>query len=173
MSAGVGAAPMVAPGRAIRSAADSLNAVEHVQFIWLGHNYCWYDDGWNGPGWYWCGPIHDVQALAGAAATAGIIGMVDIPAAGRVGGHPGGGGGHPGGGGGHPGGGGGHPGGGGGHPGGGGGHPAAVGAVVIPVAVVRAADIPAVEAAAAVIPVVVAAAAAAGSISLTDASSKG
>ena len=18
-------------------------------------NYCWYDDGWNGPGWYWCG----------------------------------------------------------------------------------------------------------------------
>jgi len=20
-----------------------------------GHNYCFYDNGWNGPGWYWCG----------------------------------------------------------------------------------------------------------------------
>ncbi len=54
VGASVGAAPMVAP-RAIRDAADSLNMVERAQFIWLGHNYCWYDDGWNGPGWYWCG----------------------------------------------------------------------------------------------------------------------
>jgi hypothetical protein len=53
MGASVGAAPIVAPG-AIRAAADSLNVVESVQFIWLGHEYCWYDDGWNGPGWYWC-----------------------------------------------------------------------------------------------------------------------
>jgi hypothetical protein len=53
MGASVGAAAIVAPG-AIRAAADSLNLVESVQFIWLGHNYCWYDDGWNGPGWYWC-----------------------------------------------------------------------------------------------------------------------
>ena len=28
--------------------------IENVQFFWSGHNYCWYDDGWNGPGWYWC-----------------------------------------------------------------------------------------------------------------------
>ena len=54
MGASLSAAPMVAPG-AIRGAADSLNVVERAQFIWLGHNYCWYDDGWNGPGWYWCG----------------------------------------------------------------------------------------------------------------------
>src|ERR1700722_8206262 len=20
-----------------------------------GHNYCWYDTGWQGPGYYWCG----------------------------------------------------------------------------------------------------------------------
>jgi hypothetical protein len=20
-----------------------------------GHNYCWYDDGWSGSGYYWCG----------------------------------------------------------------------------------------------------------------------
>lgn len=51
---GASAAPMGASG-VIRGAADNLNVVEHVQFIWLGQNYCWYDDGWNGPGWYWCG----------------------------------------------------------------------------------------------------------------------
>ena len=29
--------------------------VEDVQFLFGGRNYCWYDDGWSGPGWYWCG----------------------------------------------------------------------------------------------------------------------
>ena len=48
-----GAASMSAPA-AIRTAADTLNMTENVQFFWSGHNYCWYDDGWNGPGWYWC-----------------------------------------------------------------------------------------------------------------------
>jgi hypothetical protein len=28
--------------------------VETAQFFYLGHNFCWYDDGWQGPGWYWC-----------------------------------------------------------------------------------------------------------------------
>ncbi|MGO9024500.1 MAG: hypothetical protein ACLQIQ_09425 [Beijerinckiaceae bacterium] len=23
--------------------------------FWGGHQYCWYDDGWQGGGWYWCG----------------------------------------------------------------------------------------------------------------------
>ena len=54
MGASVGAAPFVAPG-AIRAATDSVNMVERVQFIWRDHNYCWYDDGWQGPGGYWCG----------------------------------------------------------------------------------------------------------------------
>ncbi len=48
-----GAASMSAPA-AMRTAADSLKMIENVQFFWSGHNYCWYDDGWNGPGWYWC-----------------------------------------------------------------------------------------------------------------------
>ena len=39
----------------LSSAADTLNMIEKTQFIYVGHNYCWYDDGWNGPGWYWCG----------------------------------------------------------------------------------------------------------------------
>lgn len=30
-------------------------AVEKVQFVFHDHNYCWYDGGWKGPGWYWCG----------------------------------------------------------------------------------------------------------------------
>ena len=29
--------------------------VEKAQFFFGGQNYCWYDDGWQGPGWYWCG----------------------------------------------------------------------------------------------------------------------
>ena len=48
-----GAASMSAPA-AMRTAADSLKMTENVQFFWNDHNYCWYDDGWNGPGWYWC-----------------------------------------------------------------------------------------------------------------------
>jgi hypothetical protein len=24
-------------------------------FFFGGHDGCWYDDGWRGPGWYWCG----------------------------------------------------------------------------------------------------------------------
>ena len=27
-----------------------------AEYYWFeGHRYCWYDDGWRGPGWYWCG----------------------------------------------------------------------------------------------------------------------
>jgi hypothetical protein len=52
--AGANAAPVGSPD-AIRTSADGLNLIERAQFIWLGRNYCWYDDGWNGPGWYWCG----------------------------------------------------------------------------------------------------------------------
>ena len=48
-----GAVPMSTPA-AMHTAADSLKMTENVQFFWRGHNYCWYDDGWNGPGWYWC-----------------------------------------------------------------------------------------------------------------------
>ncbi|HUI96266.1 MAG TPA: ricin-type beta-trefoil lectin domain protein [Xanthobacteraceae bacterium] len=24
-------------------------------YYYTGHQYCWYDGGWHGPGWYWCG----------------------------------------------------------------------------------------------------------------------
>jgi len=30
--------------------------VERVQlYIWAGRHYCWYEGGWDGPGFYWCG----------------------------------------------------------------------------------------------------------------------
>ena len=29
--------------------------VEQVQFYWNDHEYCFYEDGWHGPGWYMCG----------------------------------------------------------------------------------------------------------------------
>ena len=37
------------------NAAGVLNNVERAQFFFDGRDYCWYDDGWHGPGFYWCG----------------------------------------------------------------------------------------------------------------------
>ena len=42
-------------GSGVRSAADSLGIVEKSQFFYGGRDYCWYPDGWHGPGFYWCG----------------------------------------------------------------------------------------------------------------------
>jgi hypothetical protein len=42
-------------GGQLGAAADSLNLIEKTQFVFGGKEYCWYDDGWHGPGWYWCG----------------------------------------------------------------------------------------------------------------------
>lgn len=48
-AAGAGASPASgAPG-----AAPSL--IQQTQFFWDGREYCFYPDGWHGPGWYWCG----------------------------------------------------------------------------------------------------------------------
>ena len=51
-------AAQAAPGglsRPLSNAAVDLNMVEDAQYIWGGRNYCFYLDGWRGPGWYWCG----------------------------------------------------------------------------------------------------------------------
>jgi Chaperone of endosialidase len=40
----------------IRAAIDDLSVIDTVQvYVIGGHNHCWYDVGWQGPGWYWCG----------------------------------------------------------------------------------------------------------------------
>jgi hypothetical protein len=36
-------------------AVQDLNVIESVQYVYRGRRFCWYPDGWNGPGWYWCG----------------------------------------------------------------------------------------------------------------------
>ncbi len=39
----------------VGSAADQLNVVEKSQYFYGGRQYCWYPDGWRGPGYYQCG----------------------------------------------------------------------------------------------------------------------
>jgi len=34
---------------------DQLLPLEKAEYIYNGRHYCWYEDGWRGPGWYWCG----------------------------------------------------------------------------------------------------------------------
>jgi hypothetical protein len=36
-------------------AIDSLSPIEKSAYIYGGRSHCWYNNGWNGPGWYWCG----------------------------------------------------------------------------------------------------------------------
>jgi hypothetical protein len=42
--------------------------VENVQYLFSGRNYCWYPNGWRGPGWYWCG-FSDRRGLGWGGAT--------------------------------------------------------------------------------------------------------
>ncbi|HEY1926290.1 MAG TPA: hypothetical protein VGG92_02400 [Caulobacteraceae bacterium] len=35
--------------------ASDAPSLERVQFIFGGRNFCWYDNAWQGPGFYWCG----------------------------------------------------------------------------------------------------------------------
>ena len=37
---------------AVRAAIDALSVVDNVQlYVYGGRRYCWYDYGWQGPGW--------------------------------------------------------------------------------------------------------------------------
>src|SRR5664280_91488 len=48
-------AAVVAAPNGILAAGSALNPVQNVQIYYLdGRQYCWYDNGWHGPGWYWC-----------------------------------------------------------------------------------------------------------------------
>ena len=50
----VQATPLSLSGQ-LGAAAGDLNPVEQAQFILGGRHYCFYLDGWHGPGYYWCG----------------------------------------------------------------------------------------------------------------------
>ncbi len=48
-------AALIPSPNGILAASRTLNPVQDVQaFYWDGRRYCWYDDGWQGPGWYVC-----------------------------------------------------------------------------------------------------------------------
>ena len=52
MSGQAGAMPVGASGK---EALAQIGVVDQAQYSYGGKDYCWYDDGWNGPGWYVCG----------------------------------------------------------------------------------------------------------------------
>lgn len=53
MAAGsASAAPQMPSRDAVGGAASQ---VETVDYVYRGYRYCWYVDGWKGPGWYRCG----------------------------------------------------------------------------------------------------------------------
>src|SRR5262249_22553084 len=39
----------------IDAALQISSMLDQVAYQWAGREYCFYDDGWHGPGWYWCG----------------------------------------------------------------------------------------------------------------------
>ena len=39
----------------MNNACRHFHVVGERQFFFGGQNYCWYDDGWQGPGYYYCG----------------------------------------------------------------------------------------------------------------------
>jgi len=51
----LGPAQAMPPVDGLDAPAARLSPIEQAQFIWGGRRYCFYFDGWHGPGWYWCG----------------------------------------------------------------------------------------------------------------------
>lgn len=54
----LGAALLSPPSMAVPAAPGAIplsTALQPVQFFYGGRNYCWYNMGWHGPGFYWCG----------------------------------------------------------------------------------------------------------------------
>lgn len=48
-------ASLIGKSNGLRLNLDAMPPIEEAQFSWRGRRYCWYFDGWRGPGWYWCG----------------------------------------------------------------------------------------------------------------------
>lgn len=55
MTSGPARASMIGQPLGLGLNLDVMPPVEDAQFFWGGRRYCWYWDGWRGPGWYWCG----------------------------------------------------------------------------------------------------------------------
>jgi hypothetical protein len=48
-------ASLIGKPKGLSQNIDVSPPIEEAQFIRGGRRYCWYWDGWHGPGWYWCG----------------------------------------------------------------------------------------------------------------------
>jgi len=96
ISGQAGAMPLGGPGKAL----DRIDLVAKAQYSYGGQSYCWYDDGWNGPGWYVCGQ-YTVRGVGwggaagwhgwtrsggGAVVRGGTVRGGSVSGAGRVGG---------------------------------------------------------------------------------------
>ena len=46
---------MLAVGALVIGTSLGSSPVQARDFVFEGRSYCWYDDGWRGPGWYRCG----------------------------------------------------------------------------------------------------------------------
>jgi hypothetical protein len=46
---------IVTAGALVVGSSLGTVAAQARDFVFEGHSYCWYDDGWRGPGWYRCG----------------------------------------------------------------------------------------------------------------------
>jgi hypothetical protein len=55
LAAGSAQAAVLGGTSPLRAGAEMGAIAEQVQFRFGEHEYCWADDGWRGPGWYWCG----------------------------------------------------------------------------------------------------------------------
>jgi hypothetical protein len=90
MGLGAASAAQAAIGDGVLGARGPLTSatqIENAQFIFGGRNYCWYENGWQGPGWYWCG-----YAFRTGFGFGGGAGWHGWSRGGRGGGHRGGGG---------------------------------------------------------------------------------
>ncbi len=58
MTTGVAQAVPAGLSSHLNAGAIGFDLVENVQYHYRGRQYCFYFDGWHGPGWYWCGYSH-------------------------------------------------------------------------------------------------------------------
>jgi hypothetical protein len=56
MASGSAGAMTLGAANSVRAAADSIALTDHVAiYVYEGRRFCFYPDGWHGPGWYRCG----------------------------------------------------------------------------------------------------------------------
>jgi hypothetical protein len=53
-----GAAPLAQLNDGVYRGNDRPMLQDVQLYVFGGRNFCWYDGGWQGPGYYWCGYSH-------------------------------------------------------------------------------------------------------------------